>query len=206
MERLHSWLSSAAGRRQMGAVASLAVNAALLVVALLPRTPSVTYSRDASDTETRIVLTLLPAAQPIPRQEPPRRAVERAPRRRSAVALTLPTRQGPPTETADSLRERLAAGDATSDTDGRRSLPCDAGVAGIDRDRPPTAVLVVHIGVDGHVVETEVERSSGDPRIDAALRHCALGWGPFPLAIVDGRILESWQRVAWEPAAAAPTP
>ena len=108
-----------------------------------------------------------------------------------------PELAGPPTETAESVQQRLAAAARVGDAERRRALECsDVSTAAVDHSRT-VAVLSVRVGIDGRVVDAEIDRSSGRPRVDKLLLQCARHWGPFPLAIIDGRVVDSWQSIEW---------
>lgn len=59
-----------------------------------------------------------------------------------------------------------------------------------------TVQLRFLIGVDGKVVESKIESSSGYPRLDEAARH-ALGQCQFKAGTVDGKPEQSWARLRY---------
>lgn len=122
-----------------------------------------------------------------------------------------PEPEGPPTETPESVQRRRE--EAQQRQRGERAAAFQCRAIGTSETAPRVATLTLHVGVDGQVLEAAVDRSSGVSRIDQALMRCARSWGPFPVAIIDGRLLESWQSIDWPPASAperagtpAPTP
>lgn len=181
-------------RRACAAILSIGVNVALVLLACVPRASS---SGQFAPAEERLEVSLLPVETSRPQVTLPTRPATRTLAVRRAFAATPAAARGPPTETVEALRARMAV-EREDGSDGHpRALRCD----GIERLLPTEpvadAMLSLHIGVDGRVLNVELDRSTGDPRADAALRECAASWGPFPLAIVDGRLLESWQRITW---------
>jgi TonB family protein len=111
-----------------------------------------------------------------------------------------PVTRGPPTETIESLKARMAETEVRRTEGGelQSRFACPSVPANDFAGRQqPIAALLVHVGLDGRVIDAEIDRASGNPTIDQALLQCAKFWGPFPLSIVDGRILESWQRIDW---------
>jgi protein TonB len=113
---------------------------------------------------------------------------------------------GPPTETPESVQQRLAETKRREQSDASKALECGAVVAIAADPSQPTATLALRVGVDGKVLEADIDRSSGIARIDKALLRCARAWGPFPVAIIDGRIVESWQTIRWPAWGAANQP
>ena len=103
---------------------------------------------------------------------------------------------GPPTVTPQSVQQRL---EAAISTPPHTPYECNA-VSSESGDRsPPRTTLALRVGVDGQVVGAEITRSSGAAAADERLLQCARGWGPFPVAIIDGRVMESWQTIDWPP-------
>jgi len=77
-------------------------------------------------------------------------------------------------------------------------VTCNSATAHSSASKREQATVIVRVGTDGRVIDVEIERSSGSPVVDEALKACARSWGPFPLAIVDGRLLEFWERIEWK--------
>lgn len=206
MERRFRRVASAAGRRRAGAIASVTVNAAMLLVAFLAHNSPI-GDTDASPSSA-ITLTLLP---PVQTRRPPNptlaahvtRYIQRFHRLRDH---TQPIQRGPPTETPESLQERLRSGTDAQHSDTNLTLRCNVGSTRASHRQFALVGLLLRIGIDGSVLESEVEQASGDPQVDESVRRCAQDWGPFPLTIVDGRIVESWQRISWDPASTTQTP
>lgn len=187
--------SSRRYRRASAAALSICVNGALVILACLPRPSS--YEETAA-AEAWIVASFVPAAHPRRPPTPQVRISDHSLTKRRTFAVAPTASRGPPTETFEALRAAMQAAHAQgNEPDGRR---CDDVTLLTLHEHTADALLALHVGVDGRVLEVELERSTGNVRADAALRVCAASWGPFPLAIVDGRIMESWQRITWAPA------
>ena len=113
-----------------------------------------------------------------------------------AIDELRPEPHGPPTETAESVRTRMDESRRSRDT-GSSPIPCGTVPSGTRASAQPIAKLMLRVGLDGRVTDAEIDLSSGDRRVDRALIQCAKSWGAFPIAIVDGRVQESWQRIDW---------
>ena len=108
----------------------------------------------------------------------------------------LPERAGPPTETPQSVRRRMVASQPTRDDD-QLVYECASVPPSVVMRDTVVAVLALRIGIDGRVADVEIDRSSGRAALDRSLAQCARSWGPFPVAIIDGRVVESWRSIAW---------
>ena len=96
-----------------------------------------------------------------------------------------------------SVQRQLADSKRREEFERSHALQCKAiPTKGLDRSRT-IAVLSLRVGTDGRALGAEIDRSSGQANLDKMLLRCARTWGPFPIAIVDGRIVESWQSVEW---------
>jgi TonB family protein len=197
-------LSTSKSRRRLAAIASVALNASFVLIALLPSGPSGPQAEYPEEQDHALKVSFLkPRA---PRDRPPAQRTGDARSHTRPANHGQPIPPGPPTETPQSLRARMnAEADPRASAD-LRPYSCSS-LTDEDATRGErVATLAIHIGLDGRVVEAEVERSSGDARTDRELQRCASDWGPFPLAIVDGRVIESWQRVNWPQAHAISSP
>ena len=56
------------------------------------------------------------------------------------------------------------------------------------------AYFLVHVGANGRVDELRISRSSGTPRLDAAMAVCLLR-NKFTAVVQDGKTVDSWQRI-----------
>jgi hypothetical protein len=192
-------------RRIVGMLGAVAISASLL--ATLTLTTGVwRYQGDDVDHAIQVIFLdalKAPAAPTVRRWK----IHVRAPNPEALPVNLEPTPElrSPPTETAESLRIHMAAerGNNGDGAAAHQSLPCSL----VNKDEievlPHPVAVLIHVGLDGRAVEVELDTTSGNPKIDEALVQCARSWGPFPLAIIGGRILEAWQRVNW-PAESAP--
>jgi periplasmic protein TonB len=78
----------------------------------------------------------------------------------------------------------------------RSCQPPEYPVASRRNEETGTVTLRFLIGVDGKVVESNVESSSGYPRLDEAARR-ALGHCQFKAGTVDGKPEQSWARLQY---------
>jgi TonB family protein len=194
-------LASVVSRRLGAAAASVLVNALLAFIATRPHTGSnsVISRQPNEDRSIRLTVDLVPASERPPESDRRRPSVRHAVHR-AAARPYMPDFGGPPTETAESLQARLADPEYSHEASGLIRLPCDSAAVAVEQAGQVKVSLMIHVGADGRVIESEVHRTSGIASIDEAVNKCARSWGPFPLAIIDGRILESWRLLEWEPA------
>ncbi len=187
------------GRRWTCLIGASAINAVLFLPLLLGVHPG---GDGLAVDDTLMVVFLTADAQakaPETLREMPKPPQVNPPQRPAAIigdkVETIET--GPPTETPQSVQQRLA--DIATSAPRHTPYECSA-VSSESGDRSaPRATLALRVGVDGQVNAAEIARTSGDADADERLLRCSRGWGPFPVAIIDGRVIESWQTIDWPP-------
>ncbi len=198
----HPWRSLTAGAtprrvRRWNCLLGAGVINAVLFLTLVRGLPP---GGDGVPADDALAVVILRAQAVVPARpmKPEHQDIERPQRPAMILGDVLdlaPT--GPPTETPESVQQRLAESKRRGDAERSRALECNAVPSNIVDRLRPVAVLSVRVGVDGRALDAEIDRSSGRSNIDKMLVQCARTWGPFPIAIVDGRIVESWQSIAW---------
>ena len=106
---------------------------------------------------------------------------------------------GPTSETAESVASQLKAIAArTAVLAHTPQFPCRR-IPASDRvwQSPRALTVLAHIGLNGRILDAELLASTGRTDVDRAIAQCALAWGAFPLAIIDGRVTESVQEIEW---------
>jgi TonB family protein len=60
-----------------------------------------------------------------------------------------------------------------------------------------TVVLMIRVEDDGHISDSKIEESSGNPNVDAATQACITEMGLFQAHLSSGHTIASWQRAHW---------
>jgi hypothetical protein len=60
-----------------------------------------------------------------------------------------------------------------------------------------TVVLMIRVEDDGHISDSKIEESSGNPSVDAATQACITEMGLFQAHLSSGHTIASWQRTHW---------
>jgi TonB family protein len=60
-----------------------------------------------------------------------------------------------------------------------------------------TVILMIRVEDDGHISESKIEESSGNPAADAATQACITEMGVFQAHLSSGHTIASWQRAHW---------
>lgn len=102
---------------------------------------------------------------------------------------------GPPTETSESM-EALRQVVTDVQPDPRDAYACDVVPRSTMRSWPIGVNVLV--GLDGYVREVELP-AAVPVALKNTLSRCAMNWGPFPVTIMDGRVVESWRLIEWAP-------
>jgi len=191
-------------RRVAGYATAIAVDAAVLLLLLAPiQAPPPIVREDATPPPLQLVPYQEVKKDPIkvevkqpdphPRPQPVRNVAQPAPTVDAPVLVEQGIEQAlPPTDTIDVAPPTIASieppavrleyADAPAPTYPRAALR--AGVTG-------TVMLQVLVDVDGHPLQVDVYRSSGNRQLDAAARDQVLRRWTFHPAMQDGRAVKA---------------
>lgn len=192
--------------RRMAGLAAVLVFHAILVYALINGLARKIVEVVQKPIETKIIEEVKPpppdkpppppppklAAPPPPFIPPPEIRVETPPQQNTitSVTTTKPSVEAPiPKPTAPSRTAAVV--------DSRNCTKPEYPVAALRAQETGVVGLQFLIGVDGLVIDSKIERSSGSRRLDEAARK-ALALCKFKPATADGKPEQAWARIDYE--------